>query len=379
MFLKILLKKKQEVMMKLYELISFLESLAPLPYQESYDNSGLLVGEPDTVLSSALISLDCTEAVVDEAIAKGADVIISHHPIIFKGLKRFNNQSYVERVVAKAIKNDIALYAIHTNLDSVDVGVNAKICERLGIMDCSVLQPKRGLLKKLVTFCPVEYADRVRAALFNAGAGAIGNYSECSYNLEGFGTFKAGEGTDAFVGRVGELHKEAEVRIEVILPVNLERKVLSALFMAHPYEEIAYDIYSLDNVHSRVGLGMVGNLNEPMNEHSFMMLVKEELRTKVIRHTRLLGKPVQRIAVCGGSGSSLLKEAIRAGADVFITGDFKYHEFFDAEEKIILADVGHFESEQFTQDLLFENISKKFSNFALHLTSINTNPINYLI
>ncbi len=330
-------------------------------------------------VNGAIISLDCTEAVVDEAIANGVNLIISHHPIVFKGLKKFNRKSYVERVVMKAIKHDIALYAIHTNFDHVLAGVNSKICEKLGIKNPSILSPKTGILKKLVTYCPVEFADRVREALFSAGAGKIGRYSECSYNTDGFGTFKAGEGTNAFVGEVGELHKEAEVRIETVYPVENERKLVLALLTAHPYEEVAYDLYPLTNAFTDVGSGMVGDLQQEIEELDFLHFVKDQLGAKVIRHTELLGKKVKRVAVCGGSGGFLLGKAIGAGADVFITADYKYHEFFDAEKKIIIADVGHFESEQFTQELLFDILTKKFPNFALRLTEKNTNPINYLI
>jgi dinuclear metal center YbgI/SA1388 family protein len=364
--------------MRINDITTFLESIAPLAYQEDYDNAGLIVGDKNKEISAALISLDCTEAVVDEAIEKGCGLIISHHPIVFRGLKKFNGSNYVERVVIKAIKNDIAIYAIHTNFDNVLHGVNAKIANKVGLKECKVLAPKTGLLKKLVTFCPTEHADKVRFALFSAGAGEISNYSECSYNVEGFGTFKAGDQTNAYVGKKGVLHKELEVRIETIYPVQIERLVLRALFEAHPYEEVAYDLYPLANSFDQVGAGMIGILDHEVDEFTFLQKVKKSLGTKVIRYTALRGKSVRRVAICGGAGGFLLQAAIRAGADVFITADYKYHEFFDADEKIVIADVGHFESEQFTQELLFEIIQKNFANFALHLTGKNTNPINYL-
>ncbi len=365
--------------MKLSELTNYLESLAPLAYQEDYDNSGLIIGHPDKEISSALVSLDCTEAVVDDAIAKGCQVIISHHPIVFKGLKKLNGKTYVERVTEKAIKNNIAIYAIHTNLDAVSHGVNARICETLGLTDCRILAPKQGLLKKLVTYVPANYADKVRAAIFAAGAGQIGNYSECSFNTEGTGTFKAGENTEPFVGEKGVLQKEPEVKIETVYPANLENKILVALLMEHPYEEVAYDLYPITNQLTTVGSGMVGELAEPMDELAFLQMVKYKMGCGAIRYTKLRNKTVKRVAVCGGSGSFLLKNAISAGADVFVTADFKYHEFFDAEEKLVIADIGHFESEQFTQNLLVEIIRKKFANFAVRLTEVNTNPIKYLI
>ncbi len=365
--------------MKLRELTSFLETIAPLAYQEDYDNSGLIVGHPDKEISAALISLDCTEAVVDEAIENGFNLIISHHPIVFKGLKKLNGKNYVERVVMKAIKHDIALYAIHTNFDNVLDGVNKKICDKLGLTGCTILKAKEGALKKLVTFCPDADAEKVRKAIFEAGAGWIGNYSECSYNTEGVGTFKAGVGTNPHVGDIGKRHHESEIRIETIYPANIERKLLAALVEAHPYEEISFDLYPVSNPYPQVGSGMIGNLKNDQDEMSFLNFVKEKLDAKVIRHTGILGKKIRRVAVCGGAGSFLLPNAIRAGADIFITSDFKYHEFFDAEEKLIIADVGHFESEQFTQELLLELITEKFHNFALRLTVQNTNPINYLI
>jgi dinuclear metal center YbgI/SA1388 family protein len=365
--------------MKLRELTSFLEEFAPLAYQEDYDNSGLIVGNQNMEVSGALISLDCTESVIDEAIQLGFNLIISHHPIVFKGLKKFNGNSYVERVVMKAIKHDIAIYAIHTNLDHIMQGVNKKICEKLDIRNVSILKVKEGILKKLVTFCPIADADNVRKALFEAGAGMIGNYSECSFNVEGTGTFKAGSGADPYVGEIGKQHHESEVRIEVIYPVNMERGIIASLVEVHPYEEVAYDIYPLSNGLQEVGSGMIGNLESDWDELEFLKFVKEKLGAKLIRHTEMRSKKIRRVAVCGGSGSFLLQNAINAGADIFITADFKYHEFFDAEGKLIIADVGHFESEQFTQELLLELITEKFRNFALRLTSQNTNPINYLI
>ena len=365
--------------MKLSQLTAYLESLAPLAYQEDYDNAGLIVGQPDQEIYQALVSLDCTEAVVDEAIANNCQVIVSHHPIVFRGLKKFNSKSYVERVVEKAIRNNIALYATHTNLDSMMTGVNARICETLGIKNFRILAPKHNLLKKLVTYVPVSYADEVRNALFSAGAGNIGNYSECSFNADGSGTFKGNEYTDPYVGEPGKRHTENEVRIETVYPAVLESKILMALVLAHPYEEVAYDLYALTNQHQQVGSGMIGELEIPTDEETFLYHVKEKMRAHVIRHTAFTGKHIKKVAVCGGAGGFLLKHAIAAGADIFITADYKYHEFFDAEGKIVIADIGHFESEQFTQQLLYENITKKFTNFAVRLTEVNTNPVKYFI
>jgi dinuclear metal center YbgI/SA1388 family protein len=363
--------------MKLKELIKHLESIAPLAYQEDYDNSGLLVGNENNEVHSALVALDCTEAIVDEAILHNCELIITHHPIIFKGLKKLNGKNYIERVILKAIKHDIALYAIHTNLDSVQQGVNKVICDRLGIVNPVILSPKKGQLKKLVTYCPLAEADGVRDAIFAAGAGNIGNYSECSFNSTGSGTFKGNEETDPFVGVPGMRHQEQEVKIETIFKAQDERRVLLALFEAHPYEEVAYDIYLLDNKNQEVGAGMVGFLEKAMDAADFLQLIKTQMKASVIRHTEMLPRPIRKVAVCGGSGSFLLKDALAAGADAFVTADFKYHEFFDAEQKLIIADIGHFESEQFTSNLLLDIIKEKFPNFAIRLTAQNTNPINY--
>lgn len=365
--------------MKLSQLTSYLESLAPLAYQEDYDNSGLIVGNADKEVQQALLSLDCTEAIVDEAIAKDCQVIISHHPIVFRGLKKLNGKTYVERVVEKAIKNDIAIYAIHTNLDNVMDGVNAKICETLELNNCRILAPKNGLLKKLVTYVPADKAEQVRNALFHAGAGNIGNYSECSFNAEGTGTFKGDEDTNPYVGEPGKRHHENEVRIETIYPATIESKLLMALFLAHPYEEVAYDLYDLTNQHNQVGSGMIGELEEELSEEEFLFVLKQNMQARVIRHTALRGKNVKRVAVCGGAGGFLLKHAISAGADFFVTADYKYHEFFDAEGRVVIADIGHFESEQFTVQLLYDIIRKKFPTFAIRLTEINTNPVKYFI
>ena len=365
--------------MKLAELTNYLESLAPLTLQEDYDNSGLIVGHPDREIQQALVSLDCTEAVVDEAIAKHCQVIISHHPIVFKGLKKFNGKTYVERVVEKAIRNNIAIYAIHTNLDHIKTGVNARICETLGLKNCHILAPKSGLLKKLVTFVPHAQAEQVRNALFKAGAGHIGNYSECGFSAQGNGSFKPGEDADPYVGTPGQRHTEPETRIETVYPASLESKILMALFLAHPYEEVAYDLFPITNQHQEVGAGMIGEVEHITAEKTFLQHVKWKMNASVIRHTAYTGKQVKKVAVCGGAGGFLLKQAIAAGADIFITADYKYHEFFDAEGKLVIADVGHFESEQFTQHLLCEIIQKKFTNFAVRLTEINTNPVKYYI
>jgi dinuclear metal center YbgI/SA1388 family protein len=363
--------------MKVSELSNYLESIAPLAYQESYDNSGLIVGDKDMPVKKVLISLDCTEDVVDEAIEIGANVIVSHHPIVFSGLKKFNGKNYVERVVMKAIKNDIALYAIHTNLDNVSHGVNLKITEKLGLRNAKVLDPKRSLLSKLITFAPHEHAGRIRDHIFAAGAGHIGNYSECSFNAEGYGTFKGNDNSNAFVGEKNITHTEPETRIEVMFPSRLESTIINALKDVHPYEEVAYYVVNLNNEHQEVGSGMIAEFEEAISEIDFLKLLTETFNVPVVRHTALMNKSIKKVAVCGGSGSFLLNSAQKHGADAFVTADYKYHQFFDAEGKILICDVGHYESEQFTMELLLEKIQKKFPTFAVCLTKCNTNSVHY--
>ena len=364
--------------MKLKEITSHLESIAPLTYQESYDNSGLICGNQDMDITGAVICLDSTEAVIDEAIANKCNLIIAHHPIVFTGLKKFNGKNYVERVIIKAIQNNIAIYAAHTNLDNVSNGVNAKIAEKIGLINCSILAPQNNSLKKLVTYCPDENAAAIREALFAAGGGSIGNYDECSFNANGYGTFKAGPNTNPHVGEIGKQHQEKETRIELIYPSYIESKLLKALFLAHPYEEVAYDIVELSNKNKQVGAGMIGELPQEMDEMDFLNHVKKVMKAEGIRYTALKGKKLKKVAVCGGSGSFLLGNAKSSGADVFVTSDFKYHQFFDAENQLVIADIGHYESEQYTMELFYEILSRKFTTFALHLSKINTNPINYL-
>lgn len=364
-------------MLKIKEIVNFLENFASPALQESYDNAGLIIGDPEVEISSALVTIDVTEDVVDEAIKKDAGLIIAHHPVVFSGLKKITGRNYVERTVLKAIKNDVAIYAAHTNLDAVTGGVNSKICEKLGLKNCRVLQPVSGQLKKLVTFIPVEAAEKVRTAVFEAGAGHIGNYDYCGYNLEGTGSFRGGENSNPWVGERGQVHYEKEIRFEAIFPGWLQMKIVHALLETHPYEEVAYDIYPLENNFEKAGMGMVGELEEPLAELDFLALLKKTFGSGCIKYTALLGKKVRKIAVCGGSGSFLLNRAIAAKADFFVTGDFKYHQFFDAENKIVIADVGHYESEQFTKELFYELLTKKFPTFAVRFSEVKTNPVFY--
>ncbi|MEP6596034.1 MAG: Nif3-like dinuclear metal center hexameric protein [Ginsengibacter sp.] len=365
--------------MKVSSVIQYLETLAPLSFQEAYDNAGLLTGDEESECTGIIISLDATEEVVNEAIDKQCNLIVAHHPIIFKGLKKINRKNYVERTIISSIKNDIAIYAIHTNLDNVIKGVNGKIADLLNLQNRTVLQPREQLLKKLVAFAPLKDADNIRSALFEAGAGKLGKYSECSFNIEGTGTFKAGEGADPHVGEIGKRHEEREIKIEVVFPGYLQNKVVRAMIEAHPYEEVAYDIFSLANYLSDVGSGLTGELTEAIDETLLLAKIKKSFALKVIRHTALTTNKVKKIALCGGAGSFLISAAIASQADVYITSDIKYHEFFDADNKILLIDIGHYESEGFTIELLHASLQEKFPNFAVLKTKVNTNPVSYFL
>jgi len=364
--------------MTVSDVIKTMEDFAPPVYQESYDNVGLQVGNTQAVVTGILLTLDVTEAVVEEAIERKCNMIVAHHPVIFSGLKRLSGRTYVERTIQKAIKHDINIYAAHTNLDNMRHGVNAKIAEKLGLQNIAILSPKEDTLSKLYTYTPQNTADKVCEALFSAGAGNIGKYEECSYNTNGKGTFKPGPDANPTIGTAGGPREWVEeVKIEVLVPKHREKQVIKALFEAHPYEEVAYELIALQNTNRDIGAGIIGTLPHPMDETTFLKFVKEQMKTSCIRHTDLSGKPISKVAVCGGSGSFLLKDAISAGADIFITGDFKYHQFFDAEGKIIIADIGHYESEQFTVEIFETLFKKKFLNFAILLSNLYTNPVKY--
>lgn len=363
--------------MTIKDLVTVLERWAPRSLQEEYDNSGLQVGDPAAEVNAALVCLDCTEEVVEEAARHGCGLVISHHPVIFKGLKSLVPRSYVERTVLAAIRHHVALYAIHTNLDNVLDGVNGEIASRLGLENTRVLDPKPGQLRKLVVFVPGNHAEAVREALFSAGAGQVGAYDECSFNLEGIGTFRPGEGSKPFSGSPGQRSLEPEVRVEVVYHVPREAAILQAMTAAHPYEEVAHDIHPLANSHQHIGSGLVGEWKEPLDEIGFLDRLKAVFGLQGLRHTRLLGRPVRRVALCGGSGAFLLPKAIAAGADAYVTGDVKYHQFFDVDGRLLLADIGHYGSEQYTMHLVQRRLGEHFPTFAVRLTETVTDPIHH--
>lgn len=364
--------------MQIKEIISYLESWAPPSLQESYDNSGLLIGEKDAEISETLITLDITEDVIDEAIDTSANLIIAHHPFIFKGIKRIGNTHWIDRCIRKAIKHDISIYAIHTNLDNVHTGVNKKIAEKIGLENLSILQPKNETLSKITVFIPSENKQEVLDAMFEAGAGNIGNYDHCSFQVAGTGTFRGNEDSNPTIGKQGEDEEVSETRAEVLVPNYRLGAVLAAMHRAHPYEEVAHFVTQLSNTNQEVGSGMIGELPEAMESEAFLSYLKERMQLKMIRHTDIVNQSIKKVAICGGSGSFLLGAAQRKKADIFITGDFKYHDFFEANKEIIIADIGHYESEVFTKELIQDALTKNFTKFAFRLSQVDTNPIKYL-
>ncbi|RTY93385.1 Nif3-like dinuclear metal center hexameric protein [Flavobacterium sp. GT3R68] len=364
--------------MKIKEILTILDEMAPLAYAEDFDNVGLLVGNLDMEAAGVLVCHDALENVIDEAIAKKCNLVVCFHPIVFSGLKKITGKNYVERSIIKAIKNDVAIYAVHTALDNHKDGVNKIFCDALGLTNAKVLIPKLNFIRKLVTYTIPENAEKVRNALFDAGAGNIGNYENCSFNSKGIGTYMGNEHSNPEIGERFEFVEGDEIKIEVIFEKHLQAKILKALFNNHVYEEIAYEIYDLQNQHQSIGLGMIGELKHPMNEKDFLTFVKEKMEANGIRHSEFTGKPIKKVAVLGGSGSYAIKNAIMAGADAFLTADLKYHQFYEAENQLLLADIGHFESERYTKNYIVDYLRKKILNFAIIFSEENTNPVKYL-
>lgn len=364
--------------MKIQEILSVLEQMAPLGYAEDFDNVGLLVGNSSTEATGVLVCHDALENVIDEAITKDCNLVVCFHPILFSGIKKITGKNYVERAILKAIKNDIAIYAVHTALDNHSQGVNKIFCDALGLINTKVLIPKQNYIQKLITYTVPDNSEKVRNALFEAGAGNIGNYDNCSFNTEGFFTFKGNENSNPVIGEKEKLHTGNEIKIEVVFEKHLQSKILKALFATHIYEEVAYEIYDLQNAHQNIGLGMIGEFETPMNETDFLPFVKEKMIANGIRHSAYIGKKIHKVAVLGGSGSFAIKNAIQAGADAFLTADLKYHQFYEAENRLLLADIGHFESERYTKNYIVDYLRKKILNFAIILSEENTNPVKYL-
>lgn len=364
--------------MKIKDLLPILEQMAPLAYAEDFDNVGLLTGDANITATGVLVGHDALENVIDEAIAKNCNVVVCFHPILFSGLKKITGKNYVERAVIKAIKNDIAIYAVHTALDNHKHGVNKIFCNALGLENTKVLVPKENFIRKLVTYTIPENLEKLRNALFDAGAGNIGNYENCSFGSQGVGTYQGNDDSNPEVGERGEFVEAKEIKLEVTFEKHLERKVLKALFNSHVYEEVAYEIYTLNNSHQNIGLGMVGELPQALPEKEFLEMVRTKMDAPGIRHSAFTGKPVKKVAVLGGAGSFAIKNAIVTGADAYLTADLKYHQFYEAEGRLLLADIGHFESERYTKNYIVDYLTKKIPNFAIILSEENTNPVKYL-
>lgn len=363
-------------MMLVADLVSLFEQYAPSLYQESYDNTGLLLGDPQAEVKSVLLSVDVTEALLDEAIAGGDNVVVAHHPLIFSGVKKITPENEIGRCIIKAIRHQIALLAVHTNLDNIAGGVSYRMAAQLGLSGISMLAPLSAHLYKLCVFVPEEASEQVRNALFEAGAGSLGTYDACSFNTTGQGTFRAGEKANPYVGKPGELHREDEVKIEVILPAHLKNRVVQSMRNAHPYEEVAYDLLRLENTNDQVGSGALGCLDSPVSMAALMARIKQVFQVQAIRHSPAdKEQVVKKIALCGGSGSHLIPAAKKQGVDVFISADIKYHHFFEADNNMTILDIGHFESEQCTKEIFYEILSEKKCNFAVRLAKTNTNPI----
>lgn len=372
------LNNQKSDVMKIKEIISVLEEMAPLAYAEDFDNVGLLVGDQESEVTGILVCHDALENIIDEAIAKNCNLVVCFHPILFSGLKKITGKNYVERAVIKAIKNDIAIYAVHTALDNHQEGVNKIFSDALGLVNTKILIPKQNFIRKLVTYTIPENAEEVRNALFDAGAGNIGNYENCSFNSKGIGTYMGNEHSNPQVGERFEFVQGDEIKIEMTFEKHLENKILKALFKSHAYEEVAYEIYELQNKHQNIGLGMIGELKNPMNEKEFLLFAKEKMQCGGIRHSNFTGKEIKKVAVLGGAGSFAIKNAIQAGADVYLTADLKYHQFYEAENTLLLADIGHFESERYTKNYIVDYLRKKILNFAVILSEENSNPVKYL-
>ncbi|MES2811734.1 MAG: Nif3-like dinuclear metal center hexameric protein [Bacteroidota bacterium] len=364
--------------MKIKEILSILEEMAPLAYAEDFDNVGLLVGDSNSEATGVLVCHDALESVIDEAIEKKHNLVVCFHPILFSGIKKITGKNYVERSILKAIKNDIAIYAVHTALDNHQNGVNKIFCDALGLINTKVLVPKQNFIQKLVTYTIPENVEKLRNAMFDAGAGKIGNYEDCSFNSKGIGTYMGNENSNPEIGERFEFVEAEEIKIEVVFEKHSQSKILKALFSNHVYEEVAYEVYDLQNTHQNIGLGMIGELPKEQNELDFLQFVKEKMDCGGIRHSDFTGKKIKKVAVLGGSGSYAIKNAIQAGADAYLTADLKYHNFYEAENSILLADIGHFESERYTKNYIVDYLTKKIPNFAVDLSQINTNPVKYL-
>lgn len=360
------------------DVIGYLEELTPLAYAEEFDNVGLLVGNKENKCSGILVCHDALEEVIDEAVAKNCNLVVCFHPILFSGLKKITGKNYVERSIIKAIKNDIAIFAIHTALDNNRQGVNQILCDTLGLINSKILIPKQNYIYKLTTYVPKNHANELKQILFKAGAGSVGNYDECSFSSHGIGSFKGNKLSNPTIGKPSVYQEVDEIKLEFIFEKHLKQNILNTLIQNHPYEEVSYEVILLENELQNVGMGMIAELPEEMDEKEFLLMVKEKTATGGIRHSNFLNKKIKKVAVLGGSGSFAIQSAKAQKADAFITADLKYHDYYQSEKSILLADIGHFESERYIKNYIVEFLKKKITIFAIILSEINTNPVNYI-
>ena len=365
--------------MTIQKVITEIEKHIAISQAEDFDNVGLLCGLPERNVSGILVCHDALENIVEEAIHRNCNLIVCFHPIIFSGLKSLTGKNYVERAVLKAIENKVAIYAIHTAFDNDFHGVNAGICNLLGLKNLKILQPKKDNLKQLNVYVPNDHSENVKEALFSAGAGNIGFYDECSFKIEGKGTFRPIEGSSPFSGEQNIRENADEAMISVIFESFKQNQIVAAMKAAHPYEEVAHQIYQLENDNQYSGLGMYGEFETEVDENYFLNLVKEKFNLNIIKHSDLNNKKIRRVGVLGGSGASGIKAALSKKCDAYLTGDLKYHDYFLAESKMLICDIGHYESEQLVSQQLFEILSQKFSTFAVLKSSEKTNPVNYFL
>ncbi len=367
--------------MKVNDIHSILAAWAPKEIAWERDNVGLQVGDPEANVRGVLVCLDCTEQVILEARKQKADLIVSHHPLLFRAPKSITTADETGRAIRALIENKTNLYSAHTNLDFTAGGTSFAIAEALRLKNVEFLRKSYEVDKKIVTFVPRLHTQKVRNAMAEAGAGIIGNYDYCSFGIAGTGSFRGNSAANPAIGTKGKLESAEEIRLEMIGKQWNTEKIVKAMIAAHPYETVAYDIYPLQNASTEFGMGIIGTLKQPMGLSSFLQLVKKQLNARVLRRTTALNNVVQRIAACGGAGGELVDTAIAQHADVFITADVRYHDFHHATGKITLIDAGHFETEHPVVNAVVRKLNTEIRKLGQRIpvraAKTSTNPIYY--
>lgn len=365
--------------MTIKEVTQFLESRFPLYLQEDFDNCGVQCGNVNNEISGAMVCFEMTEKIIDEAISKNCNLVISHHPLILKrGITKIVPSDRVGAMICKALANNMVLYSMHTNIDSGEGGGNDVFAEKLGLSDVKVMAPVKGLYRKLVVNVPAEHSEKLKEALFKIGCGQQGNYQKCSYSTLGKGQFEPNGEAKPFIGTQNNLEKVEEERIEMIYPAYLQHAVIQAIYENHPYEEPAFDLFSLENTERKVGLGRIGELPEEMDCKEFFSYLKEKLNLEHLRYCGDEGKKIRRVAVCGGGGAGFIDTAIALNADAYVSGDFKYHDFFKSHSGTVLVDIGHYEGECFIKNIIFNLLKEKFTTFAVLSSEFENLNVKYI-